>query len=385
MKTPLFILTTCAFLTACSGGSILDNLPNRAPDYRQSSVNRTIEVPPDLTSGATSNNMAVDNFTPASVTSYNDFQNAQVQRNNRGYIQVLPQLYGVSVIENSGHLPYISTQADATTAWQIVKKYWMDNGVRLAIDNPNIGIMETDWLQNKADTPKTGISGLLNSLLGFVNDNDQRDRYRMRFSRNAAGGTDIALIYSKSELTAQYDTPSGTKDPAGFKWQESDNKNPELQLEMTRRIALYLSEQLKQRTGTQQSNNTTNHQTASHSYAMVTTLSNGQPALVINGNYAQNWRTLGIALDRASFTIEAQDYNSGSYKVRYTPQSDNQSQSFFGKLWGSNDQPNTHRPQYLIRLADQGSQSIAVVQNLDGTNANAAQARALLETVYSAI
>ncbi|SUO94582.1 outer membrane protein assembly factor BamC [Suttonella ornithocola] len=386
MKKTASSLFTAFLLTACSSGSLIDNLPNRAPDYRQSNVSRKIEVPPDLTGGNLDNSLAVNDFTPASVTSYNDYQAARVKRNQRGFIEVLPPLYGVQVVEPAGQLPYIVTAADPSTSWSIVKKYWQNNGIRLTLDNPSIGIMETDWLEDKGDAPKTGISGLLNGLLGFLKDSDERDRYRLRFSRNAQGGTDILLIYSKTEQVAQYDLPSGRKNPAGFKWQLSDNKNPELQLEMTRRIALYLSTALEKMAGVNQSHIQTNQPTAANnSLGMLSTLNDGSPALLLNGRYAQNWRTLGIALDRASFTILSNDYPTGTYRVRYTPQSDKKNQSFFSRLWGSKDAPENQRPEYLVRLSDQGGQSIAIVQTANGGIANPAQAKALLESVYAAL
>lgn len=344
MKKQLSFLCTAFILTACSTGSIFDAIPDRAPDYRQSSVSRKIEVPPDLSSDTVNDQLAVSDFTPANTATYSEYAGQRVQRNSRGFIEVLPPLYGVQVVENAGELPYIQTAADPGTAWQIVKKYWLNNGVRLAIDNPGIGIMETDWLDNRANAPKSGIGGFLNSMFGFLNDSDQRDRYRMRFARNSQGGTDITLIYSKTENVPQYDLQSG-KEPAGFKWQLSDSKNPELQLEMTRRIALFISNELKK-------------SAAGTGSAQLAQLNSGELVLVFEQPYASAWQHVGGKLQSAGYTVAQSEYQTGTYRI------------------------NANGAQFLVRLgANDQNQTVAAVQTTSGKPAPESQTRAILQAI----
>ena len=74
--------------------------------------------------------------------------------------------------------------------------------------------------------------------------------------------------------------------------------------------------------------------------------------------------------------------------MQYQPQSAEKSEKtgFWSRLWGSK-KPQTadNAPRYLIRLSDQGDHSLAVVQTPDGKAANDKEARALLETVQSAL
>lgn len=372
-------------LTACSSGSLRDTLPDRRPDYRQSSVGRNIEVPPDLSGTSLNDQLSVSDFNPAAVASYSDYNDARIQRDDRGFIEVLPALYGVQVYEPAGQLPYMIIDTDASTAWQVVRKYWAYNGIRLKVDDPSIGVMETDWLENVGDMPSTGISGFLNNVLGFASDSDERDRYRLRFSRLSPSQTQVALIYSKSEQVAEYDFPTQTTDPSGFTWQLSDTNNPELQLEMTRRIAVFASNELQRSSGLVAATENESAPALSTGFAQITTLPDGQPALIMPGNYAQSWRVLGIGLDKASFAILGDDYQNGTYRVRYQPQSDLKTRSYFSSLWGSDDEPASQRPEYLVRLSDQGAQSIAVVQNGDGSPANAAQAEAVFQSVQAVL
>jgi len=386
VKTHIFIALGSAFaLAACSSaGSLTDKLPDRRPDYRQSNVSRTLEIPPDLSRSTVDDQMTVPGLNPGAVASYQAYNEDNVVRNQRGYIEVLPQLYGVQVIEQPGTLPYIRVAADASTVWAAVKKYFENNGIRLKTQEPAIGLMETDWLENLSDLPRTGFSGLLNSIISLTHDSGTRDRYRIRFARESDNTTSVTLVYSQAEEKAVRDRQG--KEAQGYRWQTSDNDNPEMQLEMTRRVALFVSAELRRQQQIAQ-NPATGGGDITSARATLTT-AGGQTALAISGSYAQAWRILGIGLDKASFALEKQDYNSGTYQVQYQPQSAEKQdkQGFWSRLWGSKKKADkANAPRYRIRLADQGGQSIAVVQTLDGKPAPENEAKALLETVQSAL
>ena len=385
MKKHSITLGTILALTACSStGSLTDKLPDRRPDYRQSNVSRTLEIPPDLSRSSIDDQMSVPGLNPSAVASYQAYNEDNVVRNQRGYIEVLPQLHGVQVIEQPGALPYIQVAADTSTTWAAVKKYFETHGIRLKTQEPAIGLMETDWLENLSDLPRTGFSGLLDSIISLTHDSGTRDRYRIRFARESDNTTSVTLVYSQAEERAVRDGHS--KEAQGYRWQTSDNDNPEMQLEMTRRVALYISAELRRQQQLAQ-NPATSGGDITTAHAILTT-AGGQTALAIPGNYAQTWRVLGIGLDKASFALEKQDYASGTYQVQYQPQSAEKQdkQGFWSRLWGSKKKAGKENaPRYLIRLADQGSQSIAVVQTLDGKPAPENEAKALLETVQSAL
>ena len=385
MKTHILSLIVALLVSACSTSSLRDAIPDRRPDYRQSNVSRQLEIPPDLSGGTLDDQLTVPDMNPASVASYRAYSQDNAVRDKRGFIEVLPQLYGVQVIEQPGTLPYILVSADTTTTWTAVKKYWENNGIRLRTQEPAIGLMETDWLENLADLPRTGISGLLDGIIRLTHDSGTRDRYRVRFSREG-DKTGVSIVYSQAEEKAVRD--GNNKDPQGFRWQQSDNDNPELQLEMTRRIALFISAELRRQNELQQKHGDAGASAAASGVRAQLTTADGKPALAIQGNYSQAWRVLGIGLDKASFALEKQDYNSGTYQVQYQPQSAEKAEKtgFWARLWGGKKpQKADNAPRYLIRLADQGDHSIAVVQTLAGKAASDKEARALLETVQSAL
>lgn len=378
----LIILSTLTITACSSGGNIGDLVPDRRPDYRSSSLENTLEVPPDLLGATIDSQYQIPDLNPTAIANYNTYYNERIQRNQRGMITVLPPLNGVDVVESQGQLPYIVADTAPEVVWRAVKRYWNQNGIRLAVEDPAIGIMETDWLINQADLPSTGLSGILNNMLGFVSDTGERDRYRIRFTRTASGQTEITIIYTQSVEKAEYEG-FGKKDIAGYSWQISDNDNPELQLEMTRRIALYIANELRQRG---ESKDTQANDTGR--FAQMGQSTDGQPVLILNGSYSQSWRALGNALDNASFAILDGSYNNGTYRVQHQPQTAAQSDpGLWDRLWGNNERQDdfSDQPTYLVRLADQGKQSVVIVQNGDGSNASPAQAQRVLETIYTTL
>lgn len=382
VKYPIaLLLFISALLSGCSGFNLQDKIPDRRPDYRQSNIGRKLEIPPDLVGTTLNDQLTVPDLNPTAVANYKNYTQDNLKRNRRGYLDVLPELYGVQVLEPQGELPYIVVNADPETTWLIVKKYWEYNGIRLKTQEPTIGLMETDWLEDVSDLPKTGISGLLDSIIQMTHDSGKRDRYRIQFARQPNGQTAVMLIYSQAEEKALRD--SNSKETSGFRWQLSDNDNPELQLEMTRRLAVFISAELQR----QQAGINTSGNAANGVYAQLTHI-NGQPALAITGRYAQAWRILGIALDKSSFSLENQDYNTGTYQVSYQPQSaeKQKNDSFFARLWGNKkNEHENDKPQYLLRLADQGNYAVAIVQKVNGKQVSAKEAKTLLETILTAI
>lgn len=348
MNKIILLVITFFTVSACTTGSLLEQLPDRRPDYRQSNTRRKIELPPDLSRLQTQN----PDINPP--TTYSAYEKTALERSQRDFIDVLPALKGVEVVEQKGELPYIRVDADATTAWRLVEKYWQNQGITLKVDEPTLGIMETDWLENLNDRPQN----FINKLLGFVHDTDRRDHYRLHFSRQQ-NQTLIQIIYRASEQVADYDFPTH-KTPSGFHWQLSDTENPALQLEMTRRIALFIAQHLAP-------NNA--HISAAPANSFLQPLADGQPALWIQAPYAQAWQLLETALEKTGFAIVQENYQEGRFRVHYSPAT---AHPLFSRSKKSAAE------SYTLRLSDQGEKSLVIVQNRDGGALSAAKAQTVL-------
>ena len=57
------------------------------------------------------------------------------------------------------------------------------NGFALAIEQPTLGIMETDWAENRAGVPQTELAKYFDKYFSFLSDTYRRDKFRSRMER----------------------------------------------------------------------------------------------------------------------------------------------------------------------------------------------------------
>jgi outer membrane protein assembly factor BamC len=69
------------------------------------------------------------------------------------------------------------------------------NGFLLAMDQANLGIMETDWAENRAKLPQDFIRNTLGKVFDSLYSTGERDKFRTRLERNANGGTEIFISH----------------------------------------------------------------------------------------------------------------------------------------------------------------------------------------------
>jgi outer membrane protein assembly factor BamC len=191
-------------LTACS--TRFDTLlPDRRPDYRQSKPAQRLEVPPDLTSSTIDDTLVVPEINPAgsaSLSAYASERGGQQQSQASKTEAVLPPQPGVT-LEQDGNQRWLRVVAPADQVWPKVREFWTSNGFALKRDDPTIGIMETDWVENRADIPQDGVRAILKKYLDILYSAPTRDRFRTRLERAADGkSTEVYLTHSGVEEVA---------------------------------------------------------------------------------------------------------------------------------------------------------------------------------------
>jgi outer membrane protein assembly factor BamC len=206
------------------------------------------------------------------------------------------------------------------------------SGFNLTLDQADIGIMETDWAENRAKLPQD----VIRSTLGKVFDGavfHGRTRQVPHPPGAQADGrhrdlTSPTAAWSRCTPARPRTAPSGSPAPA----------DPELEAEFLRRLMVKLGvpqEQSKAaaRRRRAQADRAPDHGQQSSRSSRSTT------------GFDRAWRRVGLALDRTGFTVEDRDRNAhGLYFVRYVaPSTDKKEPGFIGKLLGA-DLPR-HRPR----------------------------------------
>jgi len=86
----------------------------------------------------------------------------------------------------------------------------------------------------------------------------------------------------------------------------------------------------------------------------------------VDEGFDRAWRRVGLALDRAGFTVEDRDRTTGTYFVRYIDDTV-ESKGFFSKLfsWGSSSEADKEAQRYRIQVkaGEANTSAVTVLTN----------------------
>lgn len=136
-------------------------------------------------------------------------------------------------IERDGNQRWLVVNRPADKLWEPVRDFWQESGFNLDQAEPNVGIMETDWAENRAKLPHDFIRSTLGKMLDSLYSTGERDKFRTRLERNANGSTEIYITHRG--MIEVYGTT--TKDNTVWQPRPSD---PELETEFLRRLMVKL-------------------------------------------------------------------------------------------------------------------------------------------------
>ncbi len=358
MKFParLALLALSLALGACSV------LEGSKIDYKSAGKAPTLEVPPDLTQLSRDSRYVV----PGSTVSANAYQTTQPQQ--LAGVPVAASQIGDVRIERDGNTRWlVLSRAPDEKLWDQVRDFWQENGFLLTIDQRNLGIMETDWAENRAKLPQDFIRSTLGKLLDSVYSTGERDRFRTRVERTA-NGSEI-FISHRGMVEVYPDTNARDRTV----WQPRA-VDPELEAEFLRRLMVKLGSRDEQVKAAAVS------ETTVRSTTRIATVNN-QPVVQMDDGFDRAWRRVGLALDRTGFTVEDRDRSQGTYFVRYVAPNPNKAEpGFFGKLFGAGNKVEDPL-KYRITVRSQGESSTVAVLGADGAPARQADAQNIVRVI----
>ena len=342
-------------LSACSA------LESDKINYKSATKAATLEVPPDLQQLSRDSRYAA----PGGVVSANALQTKQAVQ-PVGPATAVNSLGDVR-IERAGNQRWLVVNRSAEQLWEPVREFWLENGFVLVQDQANLGIMETDWAENRAKIPQDFIRSALGKVLDSIYSTGERDKFRIRLERNANGGTEIYVAHRG--MVEVYSNSS--KDATHWQPRQAD---PELETEFLRRMMVKLGASKEQ-----QAQAATVATTPATPTARIETVNN-TPVLQLNEGFDRAWRRVGLALDRTGFTVEDRDRSQGLYFVRYVPANANkQEQGFFSKLLSST--PTITPEKYRIVVRSEGNASTILVLNASGAAETSASAASIVRVL----
>ncbi len=355
------LLVVLAFL-ASSGCSLLNENDQRI-DYKNNRSVDPLLLPPDLSA-----TLEPELVTPGGAASYSDYTRAEGGRiSQRQGRTVLPEFSGVKMVNEHG-VRWLEIQQDPATLWPKLVQFWDSEGLRLKIQDQRTGIIETDWAENRADIPQDMLRNLLGRALDGIYSAATRDKYRLRIERGLReNSAQVFLTHRGAQEISQNET---------FVWvfRPSD---PELEAEMLSHLLVYLGVAEEQAKSI-----ATSEQTDGSALAVVDN-STGMPVMVVREPFAQAWRRVGLALDRANFTVQDKNREEGIYFVRYAKETEVADKpSFWSKLaFWKKDETGEYQ-EFRVRLQNTASDNTTVtLEELEGNPVDAAVAQPVLDVL----
>jgi outer membrane protein assembly factor BamC len=337
--------------TALTGCSVLDG---DKIDYKTSKRGNSLEVPPDLTQIA--NDGAFQSSGTVQASTFN-------ARTGKTDAPAAANAVGDVRIERAGNQRWLVVKRPPEKLWDSLEEFWQDSGFLLNVSRRDIGIMETDWAENRAKLPLDFIRESLGKLLDTLYSTGELDKFRTRMERNGAGETEIYI--SHRGMIEVYTGGANQE----TRWQPRP-ADPELENEFLRRVMLRLG-------ATDAEAAQAVVKSAATPKASVSTQGE-RVSLQLTDTAERAWRRLGLALDRTGFTVEDRDKTKGVYFVRYVDEGDDKAEpGFFSKLFGQK-KADAIALQYQVVLTTTGAQNEVRVLDAAGKPVDANLAKRML-------
>lgn len=368
MTRRIFAILVCILVSLAVGGcqSIAEK---RKIDYKITRTLPPLDIPPDLSSPDTTKGPLASS--PPSTATYSGFISEQgAQTKATVGVDVLPDFSGVRIARD-GQIRWLVVKMPPEKIWPKVRNFLLNNGLLIDKENPQTGILETDWAENRANVA-TGFQKMLAKTFGTLYSTGTRDKFRIRLEEGIdPGTTEIYLSHRGME-----EIIAGSKEDGTFKWQPRP-PDPGLEAEMLRLLMVSLG--VKE----EQAQNVLASAAATPPPTERATLSRegDRASLTLLEDFERAWRRVGLALDRTSFTVQDRDRSKGVYYVRYIdPDTAQKKTGFFGSLFSGKKSETTNEYQILIR--GEASESRVEVLNKDGTPEQSTTSGRILTLLY---
>jgi len=362
----------CALGLTIAGCGVIET---KKIDYKSAGSAPTLEVPPDLTAPSASDRYALPDTGSrgsATLSTYNAERQAKPGATESR--EVIPKSDTIRVERAGDERWLVVSGVNADDLWPRLRNFWVEMGFVLNIDSPDVGVMETDWAEDRAKLPQDFIRRSIGRVFDSVYSVPERDKYRTRVEQGEKAGT-LDVFVSHRGMVEIYTTEA--KDTTVWQPRPVD---PELEAEMLRRMMVYLG--------------------AEEAYAQAQVAVEAQPerahietvggakTLKLDDPYARAWRRVGLALDRIGFTVQDRNRADGVYFVRYIdPQLDNETKAadegWLSSLafWRSDDKKAVATgSEYRIQVSDAGASTARVsVESKDGGAQNTESANKIIQ------
>ncbi|HKT98657.1 MAG TPA: outer membrane protein assembly factor BamC [Paraburkholderia sp.] len=321
-------------------------------------------------------------------TSLSALKQVQAEAPPSDQTQVLPQVPGMHIQRDGTESWLVIDNRTPDEVWPQVRRFWQEQGFLLIVDQRDKGVMETDWNETH---PKIN-DGLIRNTLSWATGNSyvtaERNKYRTRLEKSPTGGTYIFI--SQKGLSEQL---TGTNNDTS-KWEPKPN-DPALETEYLKRLMMTLARakpgvpdaQIAAEADAKANPKSAaskapdaaaaaiaaqNAAAAGQSAPSASSSSNAPAGgqytsteLTLSEPYDRAWLRVGVALDRANFTVDDRDRTKGIYYLRYVDPKDMTSaeQGFWSQLFHGHKDKEAKQYKLNVRAVTENQTRVAIVND----------------------
>jgi len=321
------------FLAACGTVLETDKLNYKSASDEKSAA--PLEVPPDLSKMSPNKRYDLPGNSVSAKTLSGDAAAPQPE-------SISPLKLADLQIKKSGGQIWLEVGRSPDVLWPLVKTFWTESGFTLAREDQKLGLMETDWAENRAKLPQDFIRRSIGKVIDSLYSTGERDKFRISLERTADNKTEIYI--SHRGLIEVYSDSMARKTV----WQPRPS-DPELEKEFLRRLMINLDP------NSALSDKVAEAVPTSKPSASSLINIDGKPAVLFNQGFDIAWRRVGVTLDRNGFTVEDRDRKLGIYFVRYVEVNADGEPGFFSRIF-SKAKPVKEPQQFRIKIDSANAQ-----------------------------
>ncbi len=340
----LIVLSVVLALTGCSKlvPKLDEVLPDNRVEYRKSKTLPDLEVPPDLTTDAIKDRMAIPEG--GDTAKYSTYQERVADRKRDEELERTAN-EAVRVLDNE-HV--IAVSGATAQIWPQLVALMEEQGYELELNDEELGIIETIWVENEEEL--------------------HREKFKIFAEPGEEAGTTVLYVSNRAEELLQKDgkmtwqalTRDATREnvlveKVQAKFGVGDTKPQTIATERS-------TEESASDAGEAEDAGDTAGVTDGR--AEIISAGGGKVYLSLREDFSAAWRSTGVALERAGYDVDQSDKDRGIYYIRVPAREGEATKRGMlakMKFWGDDDE---HELQ--INLTGVGEKTEVVVLDKEG-------------------
>jgi outer membrane protein assembly factor BamC len=368
------VLATGALVAGCSSPS-----PTKV-DYKSDSKSKEVSlaVPPNMLDETADQRSLPPQGGATSLSTLKQVQQAAPPTD-----AVVPTVTSMHIQRDGTESWLVIDSKKPADVWPQVRRFWQEQGFLLVVDQRDKGVMETDWNETHPQINDGLIRSVITKAMGNSYVTAERNKYRTRLDTAPNGGTYVFI--SQKGMREALSGPNNDSS----KWEPKLN-DPALETEYLKRLMAVLSQNdLRAKNGQPPIANVDesapandkkcdanaaskaaaavaaqNVARASQGPSDAADVAGAAPSEVTLGEpYDRSWLHVGLALDRANFTVDDRDRTKGVYFVRYVDPKDLSSaeQGFWSQLFHGKKEKQAKQYRVNVKALTPDQTRVAIV------------------------